>query len=183
MEKKHPDFLTIIPNFVDDPISANVSVKCGNEECKFFYAELTNKKYNNSAKPTVLFVGGFHGDERLGPNIVTELCATLLENKHVTPIKEFLENNLILLKPMVNPYGYYHQGRMEETNGIFVDINRDFNYNVDKDKHCFQSKGARALAEIYKNYLVQLGITFHGGDNVLSWPWGSMNHLLNGNTH
>lgn len=27
--------------------------------------------------------------------------------------------------------------------------------------------------------MIQSGITFHGGTNVLSWPWGSMNHLIN----
>lgn len=32
-------------------------------------------------------VGGFHGDERLGPNIITELADALLFNKNISPIK------------------------------------------------------------------------------------------------
>lgn len=75
---------------------------------------------------------------------------------------------------MVNPYGYYYNYREEKS----LDINRDFNYNVEYGKDdCFQTKGGKALASLYKFYLIQSGITFHGGTNVLSWPWGSKNHL------
>jgi predicted deacylase len=35
----------------------------------------------------VLLVGGFHGNERLGPNIITELAEILIENREIEPIK------------------------------------------------------------------------------------------------
>jgi hypothetical protein len=157
---------------------------CGSEKCDFFYAEVTNHKLRSTKKPTVLLVGGFHGNERLGPNIITELAQTILQHRDVSPIKELLDERLILLQPLVNPNGYYNNAREEQNQDQSVDINRDFSYNVIQESkiQCFQSKGARALANIYKKYLVQAGITFHGGDTVISWPWGSMNHLVDGNT-
>lgn len=52
---------------------------------------------------------------------------------------------------MVNPYGYYHNYREEKS----LDINRDFNYNVEYGKDdCFQTKGGKALASLYKFYLI-----------------------------
>jgi predicted deacylase len=83
-------------HFDEDPDDDNLDVRCGGEKCGFFYAEITSNKTVTN-KPTVLFVGGFHGDERLGPNIITELADTLLRNALRSPIKEYLEQNLILL--------------------------------------------------------------------------------------
>lgn len=62
-------------------------MQCGDAPCKYFYAEVTDFSTGYAHKPTVLMVGGFHGDERLGPNVITELADTLLRNANTTPIQ------------------------------------------------------------------------------------------------
>lgn len=75
---------------------------------------------------------------------------------------------------MVNPNGYFYNNR--EENGM-IDINRDFNYDQEEEE-CYLSQGARAIAYVYSKYLILAGASFHGGDNVLSYPWGSDNHRV-----
>ncbi|CAK59556.1 unnamed protein product (macronuclear) [Paramecium tetraurelia] len=143
---------------------------CGDEECQFFYAEFAQNP-NAADLPTVLIAAGFHGDEVIGQNVVTELAKYLTSESKL----EFLNNRRILLYPMVNPYGYYHKVREE----MGKDANRDF--NVDNPSSiCFQTNAARGLAQVYNKYIIQLGITFHGGDNSISYSWGTCNHKQNG---
>jgi hypothetical protein len=41
--------------------------------------------------------------------------------------------------------------------------------------------GARVIYKLFQDNLFVSTITFHGGATVISYPWGSENHLLNGN--
>ena len=49
-------------------------VKCGEEDCKYFYAKIGKNLEIYDDKPAILLVGGFHGNERLGSTIITELA-------------------------------------------------------------------------------------------------------------
>lgn len=102
-----------------------------------------------------------------------ELAEYILTHLDTFPISRFINERLILLQPMVNPFGYFHDEREE----IYLDINRDFNYYQHEDQ-CFNSQGAKALAHVFSNYLILAGASFHGGDNVLSYPWGGDNHRV-----
>lgn len=126
-------------------------------------------------------VGGFHGDEALGPNIVTYLVEYILLHKDEAQFKEILDNKMIVLLPMANPSGYYRNRREEyDETGFSIDMNRDFPYNNEPSK-CFKTAGARVINYLFKKYLFQNGITFHGGMYAIGYPWGSENHLVNGN--
>ena len=48
-------------------------VECGEEDCKYFYAKIGQNQQIYD-KPAILLVGGFHGNERLGSTIITELA-------------------------------------------------------------------------------------------------------------
>ena len=78
---------------------------------------------------------------------------------------------------MTNAQGYYHNRREEQTDtNMFVDINRDFPYNR-LDSNCFLSVAARAIFKIFQNNLIYGCLTYHGGTEVIGYPWGSYNHL------
>lgn len=74
-QQKYPDIVKL--HYPLEELTDYKAPKCGKEECKYFYAEVSFQ--NESSVPTILYVGGFHGDERLGPNIVTELLLLLVE--------------------------------------------------------------------------------------------------------
>ena len=81
---------------------------------------------------------------------------------------------------MTNAQGYYHNRREERTDtGLFVDINRDFPYNR-IDNNCFVSAASRAIFKIFQNNLIYGCLTYHGGTEVIGYPWGSYNHLNKG---
>jgi hypothetical protein len=38
--------------------------------------------------------------------------------------------------------------------------------------------GARVIYKLFRDNLFVSAITFHSGTNVISYPWGSNNHLI-----
>jgi hypothetical protein len=36
---------------------------------------------------------------------------------------------------------------------------------------------ARTVNELFREFLFSLSITFHGGDNIIGYPWGNFAHL------
>jgi len=99
-------------------------------------------------------------------------------------ITYLLRHREIIVTPMTNAVGY-HAGKREETlntrlsrnKGKSVDINRDFPYNQRSPKNCMNSIAGRVVYRIFAENLIVSSITFHGGTNVVSYPWGSRNHL------
>jgi len=54
-----------------------------------------------------------------------------------------------------------------QSSGIYVDPNRDFPYNI-QDGKCLMSSTARAISHLFKKYMVQAAISFHGGGQSIS---------------
>ena len=96
---------------------------------------------------------------------------------------------------MTNAVGYYHNEREERINrdhpafrenvhrlkGLRVkdsfDINRDFPYNT-KPEDCLNTVAGRLIHQIFTQNIIVSAITFHGGTNVIGYPWGSYNHAI-----
>jgi hypothetical protein len=75
----------------------------------------------------------------------------------------------IIVVPTANALGYERNIR-EENN---VDPNRDFPFDVTNPTQCMQTIAARTLNELYRNYIVQLALTFHGGMEIVAYEWGA----------
>ena len=143
------------------------------DNCNHLIVTITNS--TSPTAPHVYFSGCLHGDERLGPAVLTELADYLCSEYFTNPwIKRLVDTRLIILTPMTNAVGYYHFSREEKINGKSNDPNRDFPYNtVGK---CFETLAARVVASIFEEYLIRIGITYHGGESSVTYPWGSFNH-------
>ena len=81
---------------------------------------------------------------------------------------------------MTNAVGYNFNEREERTSKKWIsyDINRDFPYNqrISNNKYeCLNTIAARAVYKIVTQNSIQALLTFHGGANVIGYPWGSMN--------
>ena len=87
---------------------------------------------------------------------------------------------------MTNAVGFYYKEREERlsskaknSGGQFissVDINRDFPYNHNNPSECLNSVASRIIYQIFAKNDIYASLTFHGGDNVIGYPWGSWNH-------
>ncbi|GMF39503.1 unnamed protein product [Phytophthora fragariaefolia] len=65
-----------------------------------------------------------------------------------------------------------------------VDPNRDFPYNIASNRTCMATMAARALNELWRDHLFQLGITFHAGRECITYEWGAKNHVMeSGKSH
>ena len=128
--------------------------------------------------------GALHGDERLGPHIAYYLVELLVSNFGKDPdITDLLKRREIIVTPMTNAVGFYHNEREERLSGearhygYSADINRDFPYNQDSNEDCLKTIAARTVYRLFTDNLFVSAITFHGGDNSITYPWGSNNHI------
>lgn len=149
--------------------------------CVLDVVSLTCPLSSNRDKVQVFISGAFHGDEQYGPHISLYLIELLASNYDKDPIiTQLLKTREIIILPITNPSGFYNNEREERViiNGqlSLIDMNRDFPYN-NSPEECMNTLGARLIYKLFQQNLFVSAITFHGGTNVVSYPWGSINHL------
>lgn len=79
-------------------------------------------KIGNVAGGRVMLVGGIHGDESTGPEIMNKYAHWLLERKEPATCDRILSRNYTLIMPMLNIDNY----RLHRKNLNGVDLNRNF---------------------------------------------------------
>jgi len=152
---------------------------CGNVKCAIYIVTLTEFQTLTNSRPEVFISGAVHGNEVLGPNIVVYLLEYLLENYNKdTWITYLINNRKLVVMPSANAQGYYYNRREEIVQGMPLDPNRDFPYDSQPSK-CLNTIAGRSIFYTIADHMFVLGITFHGGDAVISYPWGSTNHMIN----
>ncbi|KAE8969095.1 hypothetical protein PR001_g27602 [Phytophthora rubi] len=128
-------------------------------------------------RPELIFSGAVRGNERVGPHVVVALAELLLSHANRDDgnpwLKHLVKTRTVVIIPTANAYGYNHNVRRE----LNFDPNRDFPYNLDNDDKCMVTMAARALNELWRDYLFQLGITFHAGTECITYEWGGKNHV------
>ena len=129
--------------------------------------------------PHIYFSGCLHGDERVGPVVVTELASYLCnEYSKNSWIKHLVDTHLIVITPTTNAQGYYNFKREEKiSQSSSIDPNRDFPF--DNKNKCGETLTSQVIINLFQNYLFRAGITFHGGESSLSYPWGAFLHYKN----
>jgi len=104
------------------------------------------------------------------------LAEYVLENVENPDLGRLLKSRYLILLPMANPSGFNAGKREEQQVGRSIDPNRDFPYNK-KDDICFETAAARVVNHLYRKYLIQAAITFHGGQQAIGYPWGAYDHI------
>jgi hypothetical protein len=163
------------------------------EGCATYILTLQNSRVHpmgsESARqlPQVLWNGQVHGNERVGPTAVLEATKLLLEavaceadncrqqfrQRGITDtqrqwLARLVTTRRIVILPTANALGYYRQERTE--NGI--DPNRDFPFD-NNATNCMQTITTRAINEVVRDHMFQLGLVFHAGAELLGFNWGS----------
>lgn len=178
---KHPHLFRV--SDIYDLYPELIPIQCGSKQCISPHIEMTN--FENGAEyikqlPTVLIVAGIHGNEVVGTNAVFRLFDIILSFKSVDETWFSILNNLrIIFLPMVNPSGFYHKRREEQQerdgSSVLIDPNRDFNW--DNSDGCFVTLAGQMINHVFKDNLIIGSLTYHGGDNSLTYPWGTYVHL------
>ena len=165
---------------------------CGKKPCMNLMIFLTDFDSYTLDRPVYYISASIHGNEVIGSSSVVDFakyfCDTY-EYKKNSIYHNILKTKLIIITPMTNAYGYYHKEREEkvyiESSKSYanVDPNRDFPYYNNKNEiiNCMRTLSARTINEIFNEFIISGCITFHGGDNVLGYPWGNYLHMTKRN--
>ena len=160
---------------------------CGKKPCMNLIVFLTDFESYTLDRPSYYISSAIHGDEVIGSSSLVEFAKYFCDSynyKKNSLYHNILKTKLIII-PMTNAYGYYHKKREERVHisgkkDIDVDPNRDFPYfNSEKEIfNCMRTLSARTINEIFNEFIISGSITFHGGDNVLGYPWGNYLHII-----
>jgi PKD repeat protein len=126
----------------------------------------------NENEPEILFEGGIHGDEIMGPEVVIrfarDLCTGYGSNTTYTAL---INSREIWLYYIVNPDGYVGMSRY---NGNGVDINRDFGYMWGGEgfsSGAYSQPEAKAIRGLLFDHNPVVFTDYHGGTEVIAYPW------------
>ena len=110
----------------------------------------------------------------------SNMCRQSLEEKGVpSPYRQWLarlaSTRRIVIIPTANALGYSQD--LREENGI--DPNRDFPFDIEKGNEgsCMQTIAGRSINELFRSHLFPIGLTFHGGMEVIGYEWGAPTYL------
>ncbi|MHC1707577.1 MAG: M14 family zinc carboxypeptidase [Bacteroidales bacterium] len=146
---------------------------------KLLAAKISSQVDSAMNKPQFIYVSSIHGNELTGYVNMLRLIDYLLSNYNTDPYVSYLVNNIeIYINPLGNPDGTYHNGNnsvngatRENANG--VDINRNFPDPQDglhPDGNPWQEETV-AFMEYASNKHFVMGANFHGGAEVVNYPW------------
>jgi hypothetical protein len=170
LARAYPDICSAYT--AQDKYNLPTAGKCGDKPCKQWVFVVGNKAKHVASTPELFFSGALHGNERVGPTAVVELVEFLVshygKNEFVT---RMVDSRLVVAMPMPNAWGYYRSMREE----LSSDPNRDFAFDT-KPSECMRTIAGRAVNEVWRDHIFQLGATFHGGDNLIGYPWGDNTH-------
>ncbi|MBE2280347.1 MAG: carboxypeptidase regulatory-like domain-containing protein [Ignavibacteriaceae bacterium] len=152
---------------------------------------VVNAPGSQGYKPKVLYSATIHGDETTGYILTLRLIHHLLTNYGIDPLVTYLMDNLeIWINPLANPDGTYRTGnhtvtgaRRSNNNGI--DINRNFPDPVmgeHPDGASWQPE-TLTMMNLSSNRTFVLSGNFHGGAEVVNYPWDSRSARHADNTY
>jgi hypothetical protein len=134
-------------------------------------------------KPKFLYTSTMHGDELTGMmlmlRLIDELCTS--DDPRILNLIDQLD---IFISPCTNPDGTYHGGDStvygaRRNNANDVDLNRnypDFDNGPHPDNHEYQPE-TLWMMELAEQYPFTMAANFHGGSEVLNYPWDTYQPL------
>jgi hypothetical protein len=136
-------------------------------------------------KPAVLLTSSIHGDEPLGFVLLLRLIEYLLSQYGINPeITSLVDSAEIWINPLANPDGTFFTSDSTiygatRFNSNHVDLNRNYPDPVKGDHpdlYAWQTETV-AMMDFMKTLHPVLSANFHGGTEVVNYPWDSFSRL------
>jgi len=125
-------------------------------------------------KKHVFYIANIHGNEITGREIMLLLIEDLGKRYHEKDpeITNLLHSTVIHILPSMNPDGAEVRRR---ANANYVDLNREFPDWTDSEPNTTDRREpeVQAVMEYYKRYDFSFSVNFHGGAEVINYPWDS----------
>lgn len=174
----HPDICTIV--------NAGSTV----QGRQILFVKISDNVNQKEAEPQFMFSSSMHGDETTGYVLMLRLIDTLLTSYGTdTRLTNLVDNDEIWINPLANPDGTYHGGNntvngATRYNANGVDINRNFPDPAEgphPDGYAWQPETI-AMKTLAENNDFILSANFHGGTEVVNYPWDTWSRLHPDNT-
>ncbi len=153
--------------------TAGVSVQGRN----LWFLKISDNANIEEAEPEVRLTSSIHGDEVVGYDLLVRLIQLLTSQYGIdTRITSLVNNTEIWINPMTNPDGYVAHNR---TNANGVDLNRNFPdfSNNEPDNPIGEEPEIANIMNFSKNHSSVISINFHGGSQVVNYPWDCITTL------
>jgi hypothetical protein len=146
---------------------------------------ISDQAGSHESKPAVLLTSSIHGDEPLGFVLLLRLIEDLLSQYGTNAgITTLVDNTDIWINPLANPDGTYFVSDSTiygatRFNANHVDLNRNFPDPVKgdhPDSYDWQTETV-AMMNFMKILHPVLSVNFHGGSEVVNYPWDSFRQL------
>ncbi|MFO7369379.1 MAG: M14 family zinc carboxypeptidase [Bacteroidales bacterium] len=156
---------------------------------KLLALKITKNPDSREREPLVFYTAGIHGDEPLGTVLMLRLIEYLLMNYSTAEeVRELVDRFEIWINPLANPDGTYFitdtsVAGAVRFNAAHVDLNRDFpdirngNWVVVN-----RQPETSAMMSLLQELQPTLSAGFHGGAEVVNYPWDTWSRLHADNT-
>jgi hypothetical protein len=183
----YSSYLALMDSFsVTFPGLCNLEeIGSSNKNHKLLVLKISNAPGIHKTKPVVLLSSTIHGDEPLGYYLLLRLIEELLVHyESDDQIRQLVDSVEIWINPLANPDGTY----FISDNSVFgstrfnsksVDLNRNFPDPVEgdhPDSYDWQIE-TLAMMNFMKSIPLVLSANFHGGNEVVNYPWDAFIQL------
>jgi PKD repeat protein len=177
----YPNYESIMNQFATDhpDIARLVTIGTLASGRKLLAIKITDNPDVQENEPEFLYTSSIHGDETTGYILMLHLIDYLLSNYGIDDrVTELVNSMEIYINPLANPDGTYHGGN-NTVNGAIrynansVDLNRNYPDPEDgqhPDGHAWQAETVAFMSFATQHHFVQ-SANFHGGSEVLNYPW------------
>jgi murein tripeptide amidase MpaA len=142
------------------------------------FAVISDSVNFRKPKPRFMYSSSIHGDEITGYVSMLRLIDTLLSGNGTNPkITDLVKNVEIWINPLANPDGTYYGGNGTVTGARRVnqngtDLNRNFpDFHYGPNPTGAWQPETIAMMNLFRQYNFSLSMNFHGGAQVLNYPW------------
>lgn len=152
---------------------------------KILVVKISDNVSTDEAEPEFLYTSSMHGDETTGYILMLHLIEYLLQNYGTDPEVTDLVNGMeIYINPLANPDGTYRGGDNSVSGATRyninnVDLNRNYPDPEDGDHPDGNAWQPETIA--FMNFAAQhdfvAGANFHGGIEVVNYPWDTWSRL------
>ncbi len=161
------------------------SIGTTNNGREILVARITDNVGQMEGDPEFLYTSSMHGDETTGYVLMLRLIDYLLtgygDNPRITSIVDEID---IYINPLANPDGSYYGGNSSISgairgNAYGIDLNRNYPDPEDgphPDGYAWQTETVHFMNFAEQHNFV-MSANFHGGTEVLNYPWDTWAHL------
>ncbi len=142
---------------------------------KLYVLKISDNVLIEEKEPEFFYTSTMHGDETTGYILLLRLADSLLSSYgSVSELTNLINSTEIFINPNANPDGTYAGGNntvsgATRSNG-YADLNRDFPDPRTGTNAPYQPE-TQAMMNFAEEHNIVMAANFHGGEDVLNYPW------------